>query len=70
MRTQQHYASARANRFIAMDIVDPAIDFLSLATSMGLSARRVDRTADIAPALKAAISSRIPNLIEIPITSE
>ena len=70
MRTQQHYASARANRFIAMDIVDPVIDFLSLATSMGLSARRVDRPADIAPALKAAISSGIPNLIEIPISSE
>jgi benzoylformate decarboxylase len=70
MRAQQHYASARANRFIAMDIVDPAIDFLSLATSMGLPAHRVDRAADIALALKAAISSGIPNLIEIPISSE
>jgi benzoylformate decarboxylase len=68
IRTQP--ASVRANRFIAMDIVNPAIDFLSLATSMGLSARRVDRAADIAPALEAAISSGIPNLIEIPISSE
>jgi hypothetical protein len=27
MRTQQHYASAPANRFIAMDIVDPPSTF-------------------------------------------
>jgi benzoylformate decarboxylase len=69
LRSQPHYSSARANRFIAMDIVDPAIDFLALAASMGIPARRIDRAADIAPALEAAISSRVPNLIEIPISS-
>jgi benzoylformate decarboxylase len=69
LRSQPHYSSARANRFIAMDIVDPAIDFLALAASMGVPARRIDRAADIAPALEAAISSRVPNLIEIPISS-
>jgi benzoylformate decarboxylase len=68
MRSQPHYASVRANRFIAMDIVDPAIDFLALAASMGLPARRIDRAADIAPTLEAAISSGVPNLIEIPIS--
>jgi benzoylformate decarboxylase len=52
-----------------MDIVDPAIDFLALAASMGVLARRIDRAADIAPAIEAAISSRVPNLIEIPISS-
>src|SRR6516162_10170922 len=67
MRSQSHYASARANRFIAMDMVDPTIDFLALAASMGLPAHRVDRAADIAPALEAAISSGVPNLIEIPV---
>src|SRR6201993_401116 len=52
MRSQPHYASARANRFIAMDIVDPVIDFLALAASMGVPARRIiDRAADIAPVL-------------------
>jgi benzoylformate decarboxylase len=68
MRSQPHYASARANHFIAMDIVDPPIDFLALAASMGLPAQRVDRAADIAPALETAISSGVPNLIEIPIS--
>ena len=68
MRSQPHYASTRANRFIAMDILDPAIDFLALAASMGVPARRIDRAAEIAPALEAAISSGAPNLIEIPIS--
>jgi benzoylformate decarboxylase len=57
-----------AHRLIAMDIVDPAIDFPALAASMGLPARRVERAADIAPAIEAGISSGVPNLIEIPIT--
>jgi benzoylformate decarboxylase len=68
MRSQPHYASTRANRFIGMDILDPAIDFLALAASMGLPARRIDRAAEIAPALEAVILSGAPNLIEIPIS--
>jgi benzoylformate decarboxylase len=51
-----------------MDILDPAIDFLALAASMGLPARRIDRAAEIAPSLEAAILSGAPNLIEIPIS--
>jgi benzoylformate decarboxylase len=65
LRSQPHHASVRANRFIAMDIVDPPIDFMALAASMGLPARRIDRAVDIAPTLEAAISSGVPNLIEI-----
>ena len=68
MRSQPNYASTRANRFIGMDILDPAIDFLALAASMGLPANRIDRAAEIGPALEAAISSGAPNLIEIPIS--
>jgi benzoylformate decarboxylase len=69
MRSQSHYASARVNRFIAMDIVDPAIDFPTLAASMGICARRADRAVDIAPAIEAGIASGAPNLIEIPISA-
>jgi len=68
LQSQPHSASVRAHRFIAMDIVAPAIDFLALAASMGLPARRIERAADIAPALEAAISSGVPNLLEIPIS--
>ncbi len=70
MRSKTEYASVRSNRFIAMDLVDPAIDFLSLARAMGVPGRRIERASDIAPAIEAGIASRAPNLIEIMIGTE
>ncbi len=69
MKGQAHYLSAASNRFIAMDLVDPAIDFLALAASMGVPARRVERAGDIAGAVEAGIASGLPNLIEITISA-
>ncbi|MEE7506648.1 thiamine pyrophosphate-binding protein [Methylobacterium sp. C33D] len=65
MKGQAHYASVRANRFIAMDLTDPRIDFPALAASMGVPARRVTRAADIAPAIEAGIRSGGANLVEV-----
>jgi benzoylformate decarboxylase len=65
MKTQPGYLSTRSNRFIAMDIDQPPIDYLALARSMGVPARRIERAADIAPAIEAAIASREPNLIDV-----
>ena len=53
MKGQAHYLSRASNRFIAMDLIDPPIDYLALAASMGVPARRVDRAADIAQAVEA-----------------
>jgi len=69
MRAQPHYLSAQANRFIAMDLADPPVDFLALAASMGVPARRVGAAAEIAGAGAAGIASGVPNLIEIPISA-
>ena len=65
MKGQAHYASVRANRFIAMDLTDPRIDFLALAASMGVPGRRVTAAADIAPAIEAGIRSGCANLVEV-----
>ena len=65
MKGQAHYASVRANRFIAMDLTDPRIDFPALAASMGVPARRETRAADIAPAIEAGIRSGAANLVEV-----
>ncbi len=65
MKSQTHYASVRANRFIAMDLTDPRIDFPALAASMGVPARRITRAGDIAPAIEAGIRSGAPNLVEV-----
>jgi benzoylformate decarboxylase len=69
MRSQEHYTSAKTNRFIAMEIDNPPVDYLALATSMGVPARRVHRAADIAQAIEAGIASRTTNLIEVVIGS-
>lgn len=67
MKAQSAYSSVRNSRFIAMDLTDPPIDYVGLARSMGVQARRVERANDIAPAIENGIQSRAPNLIEIPI---
>lgn len=65
MRSRKDYLAARTNRFIAMDLEQPRIDFQALATALGVPARQVTNAADIAPAIEAAIDSGRPNLIEI-----
>lgn len=70
MKAQPHYASVRANRLIAMDLVRPAIDFLALAGAMGVPARRIDRARDIALAIETGIASHTANLIEISVSAD
>jgi benzoylformate decarboxylase len=70
MRSQPHYHAARTGQFLAMDLVNPSIDFLALAASMGMPARRVSRAEDIGEALRAGIASGAPNLVEIVVDVE
>jgi benzoylformate decarboxylase len=53
------------DRFTGMDLRDPDIDFVSLAESFGLAARRVTDPQDIAPALRESFASGKPNLVDI-----
>ena len=54
-----------SDRFVGMDLRDPEIDYTGLARAMGLAARRVTDPADIAPALRAAVASGAPHLVEV-----
>jgi len=65
MRSRSGYVAARTNRFIAMDLNHPLIDFQALARSMGVPAIRIDKAADIAPAIEAGLASGKANLVEI-----
>lgn len=69
MRRDERYESDRTKRFIGMDLIDPPIDFVALARSMGVHALQVERTAEIAGAVEAGIKSGGPCLIEVPIRS-
>jgi benzoylformate decarboxylase len=55
----------KTDRFTGMDLRDPDIDFVALASSFGLAARRVSAPQDIAPALREGFASAKPNLIEV-----
>ena len=55
----------KTDRFTGMDLRDPDIDFVSLAESFGLAARRVTDPQDIAPALREAFASGAPNVVDI-----
>jgi benzoylformate decarboxylase len=69
MRGRAGYAAARLNRFIAMDLAQPAIDFQALARSMGVPASRIENAAHLAPAIEAGIASGKANLIEVIISA-
>jgi benzoylformate decarboxylase len=59
--------AAQTDRYIGMDLEDPRIDFVRLAGSLGVEAERVEKTADVAPALARAIARGGPTLIDVPL---
>jgi benzoylformate decarboxylase len=58
-------AGRKTDRFVAMDMKDPPIDFAAVARGLGLTARCVTDPNDIDSALRDAIASALPNLIEV-----
>ena len=57
--------AAQADRYIAMDLVDPRVDFVRLAGSLGVPAERVERVADVRPALARALAAPGPTLLDV-----
>jgi benzoylformate decarboxylase len=55
--------------FVGMDLDRPAVDFVALARSMGVPARRVESAADIAGAAEAAWKTGRPYLLDLPIAA-
>jgi benzoylformate decarboxylase len=61
--------SVRTDRFVAMDIDDPPVDFLSLAQSMGVAATLVEKADDVGDAVRVALESGRPHLLDLPIAA-
>jgi benzoylformate decarboxylase len=61
-------AAVRTGRFVGLDLAEPPIDYVALATSMGVAATRVDHTDDVGEALRGALASGRPHVLELPIT--
>jgi len=58
---------AKQGKFIGMDLVQPEIDFVKLAESMGVAAQRITKAQEVGPALRQALSRRCPSLIDVPL---
>jgi benzoylformate decarboxylase len=63
-------ASAERRVFPGMDISEPEIDFVKLAESMGLAARRVSKAAELRPALDWAFNENAPTLLDVAISRD
>jgi benzoylformate decarboxylase len=50
-----------------MDLVKPDLGFIEMAQGMGVAGTRISKAGDVAPALRAAIASGKPHVIEIAI---
>lgn len=61
--------AARTGNLVGMDIADPPVDFVALATSMGVAGTLVDHADDIGEAVRHALASGRPHVLELPITS-
>src|SRR6266850_1389353 len=57
--------SAEDDKYVAMDLVDPAIDYVGLARSLGVAGERVEKAADVGPAVGRALVSGAPTLIDV-----
>jgi benzoylformate decarboxylase len=56
--------SAEDDRYVGMDL-EPAIDFVGLARSLGVPGERVDKSADVGPALGRGLASDGPYLLDV-----
>jgi len=57
--------SAEDDRYVAMDLANPAIDFVGLAKSLGVPGELCEKTADVGPALKRGLGSGGPYLLDV-----
>jgi benzoylformate decarboxylase len=57
--------SAEDDKYVAMDLDKPLIDYIGLARSLGVEGERVEKTADVAAAVGRALKSGGPALIDV-----
>ncbi len=58
---------AMAGEYLGLDVVDPAIDYVGLARSLGVAACRVSEPEELTEAVRASLAGDAPQVIEVPI---
>ena len=59
-----------AGRFLAMDLVQPEIDFVGLARSLGVQAQRVTEPEELSERLHASLAGDKPVLLDVPLVRQ
>jgi benzoylformate decarboxylase len=57
--------SAEDDKYVAMDLVNPRLDYVGLAKSMGVAGELVEKTADIGPGIHRGLASGGPYLVDV-----
>ncbi len=57
--------SAEDDKYVAMDLVNPRLDYVGLAKSMGVAGELVEKTADIGPGIQRGLASGGPYLVDV-----
>jgi len=60
-------ASVERGKFVGMDITEPEVDFIQIAESMGVQARRVAQQSELEAALDWALGESGPTLLDVAI---
>ena len=59
--------AAQTDNFVGMDLIDPAVDFVGLARSLGIKAERATSEAEAADLVKQGLAGGGPLLIDVPL---
>src|SRR4029077_9129344 len=63
----QRGAAAQVDRYVGMELVDPAIDYVGLARSLGIAAERAKTVHETTDLIAQGLKSGAPLLIDVPI---
>ena len=55
----------KSERYVGMDFANPPVDFVGMATAMGMPARRITDAAAVGPAVEQATRSSQPMLLDV-----
>lgn len=58
---------ARAGRFEGMDLIQPEVDIVALARSLGVEAERVTEPDELTEKVRASLMGDVPRLFDVPI---
>jgi benzoylformate decarboxylase len=64
--TAQRGLAAQVDRFVGMELLDPAIDYVGLARSLGVAAERAKNLKETTDLIAEGINSNAPLLIDVP----